>query len=214
MAVLRPLRLLLNGQDAAVALWLSSGLQGLRSRGLLTGWNWLHARHGAQDLLWLMGRLFCYTENLAIMAPWGVYMIPWHFENHGPSRSPKHSFVKASGSGLTQLMAWLHGSYTLRACNGVPQRNINSEQDFHWALAWVCVCLVIHSLVAQVEDVGDEEFWDWVHVGLEDEDDADPTNEVEGFLWHGQALAMGETLGQQKQWLVQEALFQELYSDV
>ncbi|KAF9514803.1 hypothetical protein BS47DRAFT_1451506, partial [Hydnum rufescens UP504] len=77
-------------------------------------------------------------------------------------------------------------------------QNINSEQDFFWALAWVHVCLVIHSLTAQVEDVGDEEFWDWVHVGLEDEDNADPTNEVEGFLWHGQALAMGETLGQQK----------------
>ncbi|KAF9503183.1 hypothetical protein BS47DRAFT_1369732 [Hydnum rufescens UP504] len=97
--------------------------------------------------------------SLSLTAPWGVYMIPWCFENHRPSRSLKHSFVKASGSGLTQLMAWLH---------------------------------------AQVEDGGDEEFWDWVHVGLEDEDNADPTNEVEGFLWHGQALAMGETLGQQK----------------
>ena len=33
------------------------------------------------------------------------------------------------------------------------------------------------------------------------------------FVWHGQAQAQGETPGQQKRRLVQEALFQELYGD-
>jgi hypothetical protein len=67
---------------------------------------------------------------------------------------------------------------------------------------------------AQVEDIEDDDFWEWVRVGLENEDDADVANEVEGFVGHGQAQAQGDLPGQQKRRLVQEALFQELYGDM
>ena len=75
-------------------------------------------------------------------------------------------------------MGYLKGRF--QSLRGLRQK-INSEQDFCWALAWVRVCLIIHSLAAQAEVVEDDDFWDWVRVGLENEDVAEPAYEVEGF---------------------------------
>jgi G3E family GTPase len=105
-------------------------------------------------------------------------------------------------------MGFLKGQF--QSLKGLQQQ-INCEKDLMLALAWVRTCLIIHSLAAQFEVVEEEDdFWDWIHLGLDEQED--PVEEVNGFIWsHQQQHVVGESEGQQKRQLIQEALFDALY---
>jgi hypothetical protein len=52
----------------------------------------------------------------------------------------------------------------MQSLRGLRQA-INSESDLFFALSWVRVCIIIHSLAMQHEDIPDE-FDSWVESGL------------------------------------------------
>ena len=93
-------------------------------------------------------------------------------------------------------------------------QQINSTRDYALALAWVCACIIIHSLAAQYEEAKEvADFWHWVHDGLvgqlSEGDDCEP---LDSFTWGIGKLAIpGESMAQQKCQHIQEALFSELY---
>jgi len=109
-------------------------------------------------------------------------------------------------------VGYLKGRF--QSLQGLRQQ-INSAQDYALALAWVWVCIIVHSLAACYEEgEEDDHFWQWVHDGLLDQpNEGDNCNPVDGFSWGlGEELITGESLPQRKWRHVQESLFDVLYS--
>src|SRR5258708_39184288 len=93
------------------------------------------------------------------------------------------------------------------------QQQINSECDHTLALAWVWACVIIHSFAACIEDSEYEaDFWEWVNEGMQGQGDEEEDEPVDAFVWTGaRSPHPGESDGQQKCQLIQEALFNALY---
>jgi hypothetical protein len=94
------------------------------------------------------------------------------------------------------------------------RQNIDSERDWLLALTWIRVCIIIHSLAFEVENiVEDDTFWEWVHQGVGD-DGAEPLEPVrDAFNPADLARLARESDGHLKRRQVQQALFISLGVD-
>ena len=91
----------------------------------------------------LKGMLYMYDVAYAII--WNFFEVHIHSEH-------AVSFIKG----------WFQSLQGLR-------QQINSEQEYGLALAWVWACIIIHSLTACYETDDEEEFWQWIEEGLKDQ---------------------------------------------
>ena len=179
------------------------------------------------DLLFHDGE-WLWADSAYALTPWCIipYKCPQslvlancQFNYHLSKVCPPIAFVYLDDwLSNTKVHIWSeHAVGYLKGCFqslcGLCQQ-INSEHDYILTLSWVWACVIIHSLVAWLEDFeSDVEFSQWVVEGLSDhttylEDDA----EVEGFTWtSSEPCALGESEGQCKCRHVQEALFHALY---